>query len=128
MSASQPHEMQLVRTHASGAEEWYCPTCGRRFLMHWPPAYKKIVLEPGDEFAAHIGGKGAAQFGSLAASSALESEEAGLFPGLAASDARTAPLAAEEIGPVPITDELRPWLKWMQSVGLAAPESAESAG
>ena len=49
------HEMFLETTHASGAQEWTCPTCGRRFLMQWPPAYKKIVLEPGDEQASHRG-------------------------------------------------------------------------
>jgi hypothetical protein len=55
---SQEHTMQLVTTHDSEVEEWYCPTCGRRFLMHWPPEYKKTVLEPGDEYATHSGGKG----------------------------------------------------------------------
>jgi hypothetical protein len=54
----QSHTMTLVTTHDSGAEEWLCPTCGRRFLMHWPPDYKKTVLEPGDESATHSGGKG----------------------------------------------------------------------
>lgn len=56
---SQPHhEMQLVTTHASGAEEWYCPTCGRRFLMRYPPAYTKVILEVGDEYAIHSGATG----------------------------------------------------------------------
>src|SRR5689334_20094557 len=52
------HEMVLETTHSSGAEEWYCPTCGRRLLLRWPPAYEKIVLVPGDEYAAHSGSKG----------------------------------------------------------------------
>lgn len=52
------HEMIMERTHESGAEEWACPVCGRRFLMQWPPNYKKIILEPGDEYAIHSGGKG----------------------------------------------------------------------
>lgn len=55
------HEMHLVKTHPSGAEEWCCPTCGRRFLMQWPPNCKKIILEPGDEYAIHSGGKGGLQ-------------------------------------------------------------------
>jgi len=56
---SQPHhEMQLVTTHTSGAEEWHCPTCGRRFLMHWPPEYRRVILESGDEYAIHSGGTG----------------------------------------------------------------------
>jgi hypothetical protein len=59
----QPHEMQLIATHASGAEEWFCPRCGRRFLMQWPPEYKKIVLEPGDECVIHGGAKGGLRMG-----------------------------------------------------------------
>jgi len=58
------HEMVLERTHESGAEEWYCPLCGRRFLMQWPPNYKKIILEPGDEYAIHSGGKGGLVMGA----------------------------------------------------------------
>lgn len=54
----QQHEMRLEKTHPSGAEEWGCPTCGRRFLLSWPPAYEKIILEAGDEYATHTGGKG----------------------------------------------------------------------
>lgn len=59
----QQHEMQLEKTHASGVEEWHCPQCGRRFLLSWPPAYQKVVLEPGDEYATHSGGKGGLQMG-----------------------------------------------------------------
>ncbi len=56
--------MELVTTHSTGAEEWYCPTCGRRFLMQWPPEYKKIVLDAGDQSAIHTGGKGGLQITS----------------------------------------------------------------
>ncbi len=59
------HEMALEATHPSGAEEWYCLTCGRRVLMQWPPNYKKIVLEAGDDYAIHAGGKGGLQMGAL---------------------------------------------------------------
>ena len=61
MTNSKYHEMELATTHPTGAEEWYCPTCGRRFLMHWPPQYEKIILEVGDEYALHAGGKGGLQ-------------------------------------------------------------------
>lgn len=53
--------MVLETTHPSGAEEWYCPICGRRFLITWPPNYKKVVLESGDETVSHSGGKGGIQ-------------------------------------------------------------------
>ncbi len=57
----EQHDMQLVGTHPTGAEEWHCPTCGRRFLLQWPPNYEKIILEAGDEYAIHGGGKGGLQ-------------------------------------------------------------------
>ncbi len=82
MSNSQQHEMQLEKTHSSGAEEWYCPTCGRRFLMSWPPAYQKIVLETGDEYAIHNGGKGGLRMGPLQ----ISEEQEPVFP----DDLRTA--------------------------------------
>ena len=47
------HEMILEKTHISGVEEWYCPTCGRRFLVQWPPAYKMIIVEAGDKDTRH---------------------------------------------------------------------------
>lgn len=46
--------MQLIRTAESGHEEWACPTCGRRILLHWPPDYTKQTLTSGDETACHI--------------------------------------------------------------------------
>lgn len=58
------HIMVLENTHSSDAEEWYCPTCGRRILMKWPPNYKKIILEAGDEYAIHCVGKGGLAFGT----------------------------------------------------------------
>jgi hypothetical protein len=50
--------MQLVTKHSDGADEWHCPMCGRRFMMHWPPEYRRVILEPGDESAIHSGGTG----------------------------------------------------------------------
>ncbi len=64
---SQPqeqHQMQQEKTHSSGAEEWYCPTCSRRFLIQWEPQFKRIIIESGDEYAAHSGGTGGLQMGS----------------------------------------------------------------
>jgi len=50
--------MVLAGRTESGAEEWVCPTCGRRMLMRWPPRFEKIVLEDGDSSAVHAGAKG----------------------------------------------------------------------
>lgn len=52
------HDMELVQVHSSGAEEWCCPICERRFIIQWPPHYQKIVLETGDEYAFHSCHKG----------------------------------------------------------------------
>lgn len=54
------HEMYLVKTYASGAQEWLCPICYRRFLLHLQPETNKLntlLLEEGNLFASHIGNK-----------------------------------------------------------------------
>jgi len=61
----QKHEMILESTHSSGAEEWYCPTCGRRFQIIWEPKFRKTVLEVGDEYASHSGAKSELQMGPV---------------------------------------------------------------
>lgn len=58
MENGKQHHMVIARTYPTGAEEWYCPTCGRRFIMQWPPSYKRILLETGDEAVQHDGSKG----------------------------------------------------------------------
>jgi hypothetical protein len=50
--------MEFVNSHSNGVDELFCPICGRRILIQWPPDYKKIVLEVGDDYAIHSGGKG----------------------------------------------------------------------
>lgn len=54
----QKHEMVLEKTYPSGAEEWNCPTCGRRMVINWEPSFKRTVLETGDIYASHAGFKG----------------------------------------------------------------------
>jgi len=49
----EQHEMVITRRFPSGAQEFYCPTCGRRFILQWPPTYQRIILDPGDENAIH---------------------------------------------------------------------------
>ena len=65
MNEQSTHEMVLESTHSSGEEEWYCPTCGRRFMLKWPPDYQKVILNVGDESVSHSGGKGGLSMGSL---------------------------------------------------------------
>ena len=64
LESGQPqHEMVLKQIYTSGAEDWYCPTCGRRFIIQWPPNYKKVILEAGDEYASHTGAKRGSMIG-----------------------------------------------------------------
>ena len=55
MSEIERHEMLLEQRFPSGAEEWSCTACARRFVVQWPPKYRKIILEAGDEHIAHSG-------------------------------------------------------------------------
>lgn len=64
MTEQTTHTMILRSAHVSGAEEWYCPQCGRRFIMQWPPNYKRVILEAGDEYAYHTASKGGVQMGA----------------------------------------------------------------
>ncbi len=57
MDSTRRHTMVLKQTYPSGAEEWSCPTCGRRFVAQWAPTFKRLILEPGDEGAVHTGGE-----------------------------------------------------------------------
>jgi hypothetical protein len=50
------HEMTITADHG-GKEWWTCPACGRVLLIEWNP-FSKITVVPGDEYAAHTGGKG----------------------------------------------------------------------
>jgi hypothetical protein len=122
MNDAEQHEMFLATTHPTGEEEWLCSTCGRRFLMHWPPAYRKVILEPGDEYAVHSGNKGDLRMRSFEirdADEALVSDDALLFE---AKMSEQAPIGdsweATEIQPTPLTDELLPWLNWLQDSDL----------
>ena len=65
MNEQSNHEMVLESTDSSGAEEWYCPTCGRRFVLSWPPNYQRTILNAGDELAGHSGGKGGLKMDSI---------------------------------------------------------------
>ena len=53
------HEMTRTSTPDRGVEVWSCRQCTRRLLLRRPPEFEKMVLEPGDESAAHVGSTGA---------------------------------------------------------------------
>jgi hypothetical protein len=100
------HGMRFERLHASGAQEWFCPICGRRLLMQWPPAIETKVLVPGDQNACHTGGKVADTSRQLA----NDGEQ---------------PFGSErqqgdqiESDEVLARDALRPWLKWVREAGI----------
>ena len=95
----QHHEMILEITHASGAEEWSCPTCGRRMTITWEP-WKKIVLEQGDMYAVHSGGKGGLRLGPIGISQSHEFEQ-------------PSPLEPSAEDPY-----LAPWVQWLENVDL----------
>ena len=59
------HDMVLAERTESGAEEWVCPTCGRRMLMRWPPNFERLILEHGDDMAVHVGAKGGVRITGL---------------------------------------------------------------
>ena len=59
------HQMVLEEVHPSGEETWNCPICGRRFQVTWEPKFRKTVLEIGDTYVTHSGGKSGMQMGSV---------------------------------------------------------------
>ena len=98
MSEQPRHEMVLETTHPSGAEEWYCPTCGRRMTITWQP-WKKVVLEHGDLHAAHGGSKGILNIGPLNLN--MESDHGSL--------SATDPSVEDPY--------LAPWVQWLDKMG-----------
>ena len=68
LNQQEQHDLILEKTHDSGAEEWSCPTCGRKMLVQWDPSFKRIVLEKGNDMAIHNGSKGNINIGQPAIS------------------------------------------------------------
>jgi hypothetical protein len=48
--------MRRTKTLEHGVEEWSCTGCSRRLSIRRPPEFEKVVLDRGDEWAAHVGG------------------------------------------------------------------------
>jgi hypothetical protein len=71
VAVSEQHEMIFSGRAESGAEEWSCPSCGRRELLRWPPNHERVVLEEGDVTAMHFGAKGGVWVSSITTRHAL---------------------------------------------------------
>lgn len=97
---NEKHEMALEKTYLSGEEEWYCPICGRRVLINWEPEFKRTVLEAGDEYANHSGGKGGFRMTSLQ---------------IQITSANPAS-SREESQPADDDPRLLPWSAWLKKV------------
>jgi hypothetical protein len=98
MNEQQKHEMIINGTLPSGAEEWFCPVCGRRTLINWEPEFKRTVLETGDSLAVHTAIKS-----SLPAESLQLDASASSFP----QEGEQA--SGEDY-------RLAPWLDWLNKV------------
>jgi hypothetical protein len=57
--------MTRTRTLEHGVEEWSCTECSRRILLRRPPAFEKVVLDRGDQWAAHVGGGGGVRIAAV---------------------------------------------------------------
>jgi hypothetical protein len=118
MQDDDRHIMQLATRHPSGAEEWNCPTCGRRFLLEWPPEYKKTILEPGDEAAMHSGSKGSLS-GILSIGMSQDTDATSVDR--LDDQPRTyyaSAMAFDDTKTTQSTEDLRPWLKWLATANL----------
>jgi len=92
MNEQQKHEMILERSYPTGADEWYCPVCGRRMLINWEPEFKRTLLQAGEDDAIHSVSKGSLPIGSLQAETADDSQ------------------------PDHEDSRLGPWLTWLEKI------------
>jgi hypothetical protein len=102
------HEMILTGSGESGAEEWVCPTCGRRMLLRWPPHYEKLILEYGDEAAIHVGGKGELRVSGVAVAPAPAGE----------TPAVETPVGDAPVGEFPVDEVPEAERQWLQENGI----------
>ena len=59
--------MTRTRSLEHGVDEWSCTQCSRRLLLRRPPEFEQIVLERGDESAAHVGCAGGLRMADIEA-------------------------------------------------------------
>lgn len=72
MEAEAQHVMVMAKEFEDGAQEWACPTCGRRFIMQLIPRFKRIVLVAGNEEIFHAGGSNGLNIGTATVERAHE--------------------------------------------------------
>jgi hypothetical protein len=92
--------------------------------MLWPPLYSKIILEPGDEYAIHSGGKGGWRM-DLPTIEAEEARSEESFQGAADTTMESlgARRAADDQDPeIELSDELlAPWRNFIAGVDFDGP-------
>lgn len=115
----ETHMMQRAGTDTFGAEEWFCPTCGRRFMLQHTPTVKKVVLEPGDEAALHSGSHGGLQVGPPLLVDATATDQDHVTHELDVADDSVAHSEAD------VPELLRPWFRAMRSSDGANLEDLE---
>ena len=93
------HTMKIIDKQ-EGAEEWFCPICGRHLLVSWTPRFKRIVLVEGDSSVPHSGLKGNVL--------TLNREDV----------ATEESLSPERLGEQIEAARLQPWLEWMEKSGF----------
>ena len=62
--AALKHEMEFEFTRSDGADEWFCPICGRRILLN-VPVHGMVVVDIGDQYVSHYGSMGGLRIGMV---------------------------------------------------------------
>jgi hypothetical protein len=76
--------------------------------MQWPPNYRKIILEPGDENAMHSGGKGGVSMGIKINQDSGEDPHPG----------KSHEIEEENLLSTADQELLAPWQQWMDKVNF----------
>jgi len=124
MNELPQHEMQLQATYPSGAEEWSCPMCGRRFVMHGLPGYERLTLERGER---HVLAWGRTIGATVATKIVLDPGDADAFhtgskSGPRAFSPELVPLEEDEL-----LAKLSAWPEWLEDVDFGD-EGSEHTG
>jgi hypothetical protein len=95
MDNPQQHEMILDENHPSGAQNWYCPTCGQSLLVTWTPRFMTVIRKAGNKSALHT---------------LRDYPQAGQSP--------DNQISLEEPETLLEKARLAPWIAWMEAVGF----------